>query len=58
VSPASDPRGPSAGSHRVLRGGSWDDDAFYFRATYRDYNLPEDRDDIDGFRSVLPTGQP
>jgi formylglycine-generating enzyme required for sulfatase activity len=54
-----DPRGPASGSARVLRGGSWHDDASYCRAAYRDANgMPSINyyDDI-GFRSVLPAGQ-
>ena len=38
---------------RVLRGGSWFDDAGLARAAYRsDYNPPRDRDDYIGFRVV------
>lgn len=35
VSPGSDPRGPSSGTYRVLRGGSWDSVAFYARCSNR-----------------------
>ncbi len=52
-----DPRGPSTGSIRVLRGGCWISDAFYCRAVYRYYADPTDRRNGMGFRSVLPPGQ-
>ena len=53
-----DPRGPSSGSNRVIRGGSWYSDAEYCRVAYRDYGYPGYRGIINGFRSVLPPGQP
>ena len=34
------PTGPSTGSHRVLRGGSWDSSACYCRTAYRYEDLP------------------
>ena len=53
-----DPRGPASGSFRVLRGGAWDDGAYYCRTAYRDFLDPWDYDDDDvGFRSVLPSDQ-
>jgi formylglycine-generating enzyme required for sulfatase activity len=53
-----DPRGPSSGSERVLRGGSWRNSANYSRLAYRDGNSPGLRWIGYGFRSVLPAGQP
>ena len=54
-----DPRGPTSGSYRVARGGSWsNDDAIICRAAYRDYGDPVLRGYHVGFRSVLPPGQP
>ena len=40
----------SASAHRVIRGGSWSDDARYVRAAYRDHVEPSDRNDDLGFR--------
>ena len=52
-----DPRGPTSGSYRVLRGGSWIIYAEYCRAATRGYNPPTNsRNDV-GFRPVLPPGQ-
>jgi len=53
-----DPRGPTSGSGRVVRGGGWSGNAIGCRVAYRnDYGWP-DYDDYDiGFRSVLPPGQ-
>jgi len=52
-----DPRGPAAGSYRVLRGGGWRFIACYCRAAYRYHILPSSRYIYLGFRSVLPAGQ-
>ena len=45
-----DPRGPSSGSLRVYRGGSWLNDARGARASYRNYGVPSDRYYVLGFR--------
>ena len=47
------PTGPSSGSNRVLRGGSWGYDARNCRVSYRDPDYPSDRYDDCGFRVVL-----
>ena len=51
-----DPRGPSSGSTRMLRGGSWETYAFYCRVASRTDGDPVDADSSNGFRSVLPAG--
>ena len=38
-----DPRGPINGSDRVIRGGSWDNNARLLRSSNRDYDRPDDR---------------
>ncbi len=57
-SPSSDPRGPSAGSDRVFRGGSWYYLAWRCRVSSRGSFWPGIRYSYFGFRSVLPPGQP
>jgi len=50
--PSRNTQGPSSGSYRVLRGGSWFDVTFYLRAASR-YNLfPAGTIFYDGFRCV------
>jgi formylglycine-generating enzyme required for sulfatase activity len=49
---AIDPRGPSAGSYRVNRGGGWDDIAVICRSAYRISDAPGFRYDDLGFRLV------
>ncbi len=51
-STARNPTGPSSGSHRVLRGGSWDCSATLVRAASRFTSTPDIRDGILGFRCV------
>ena len=55
-----DPRGPSSGPGRVVRGGSWRDDAVHCRVALRIPLSPGNgiNDGGLGFRSVLPPGQP
>ncbi len=48
------PQGPSSGSNRVIRGGSWYNVARHMRAAYR-YNFsPDDRRNHLGFRLASP----
>lgn len=52
-----DPKGPSSGSERVFRGGSWYDSAGVCRSADRYYNAPDFQTDCFGFRLVLSPGQ-
>jgi formylglycine-generating enzyme required for sulfatase activity len=49
-----DPRGPSSGSDRVIRGGSWNGGARDVRSSFRIYIGPSDRINYLGFRLVRP----
>jgi formylglycine-generating enzyme required for sulfatase activity len=51
-SPVDDPQGPRTGKVRVRRGGSWQTWAFYCRASFRNWNTPETRYPLVGFRVV------
>ena len=55
-----DPRGPTSGSSRVIRGGGWDYFAGDCRVAFRFFSslIPGGRGNFLGFRSVLPPGQP
>ena len=46
--------GPASGANRVLRGGSWIDNAPYCRSTDRDWDCPDCGSNQSGFRLVLP----
>ena len=50
ISPGVDPTGPTTGSDRVLRGGSWSINAFYARSALRINNTPSFRVSFYGFR--------
>jgi len=53
-SPQTNPRGPTTGTYRVLRGGGWLSDAYHCRVAYRgDIFWPGGRDPNYGFRVVL-----
>jgi formylglycine-generating enzyme required for sulfatase activity len=52
-SPTDDPQGPADGQHRVLRGGSYLDDAWIARCAFRDGCDPYFVDDDYGFRVVV-----
>ena len=49
-SPINNPIGPSSGSYRVRRGGSWGNFATFCRVAYRGHNDPTDADIFYGFR--------
>ena len=59
-SPSRNPQGPSSGSYRVFRGGSWDDNTFdsswvfNLRVAYRNYSIPSVTFNLNiiGFRCV------
>jgi formylglycine-generating enzyme required for sulfatase activity len=53
-----DPTGPSEGSNRVLRGGSWTSDASLCRASHRLWDPPVQRHRDRGFRIVKPVSYP
>jgi len=48
-----DPAGPTSGSYRVLRGGSWDDFSNNCRSAFRLTFNPDSRNYSIGFRVVL-----
>ena len=48
-----DPKGPSSGSDRVIRGGSWFNVVRNCRLSYRSLNSPDFRDDDLGLRLAL-----
>jgi formylglycine-generating enzyme required for sulfatase activity len=52
-SPQTDPQGPSSGSSRVLRGGSWYNKASDCRVSHRDGDGPGIRRNGSGFRLAL-----
>jgi sulfatase modifying factor 1 len=52
TSSSPDPTGATAGTRRVIRGGSWLDDSSSLRASYRVRELPTYHDALVGFRCV------
>jgi formylglycine-generating enzyme required for sulfatase activity len=54
-SPQTNPKGPSSGSYRFLRGGSWNNYGWYCRSATRNYYAPSARFYIIGFRLVVPS---
>jgi formylglycine-generating enzyme required for sulfatase activity len=52
-----DPRGPTSGSDRVVRGGGWGGNAIDCRTANRGISYPAGSFSDFGFRSVLPPGQ-
>jgi len=54
VNQLNNPTGPSSGTYRVLRGGSWYDDDWRIRSAYRDRSSPVSRNYCGGFRCAFP----
>jgi formylglycine-generating enzyme required for sulfatase activity len=48
------PQGPATGSDRLIRGGSWYDDAHFLRSDFRHQYDPADFIHLIGFRCVIP----
>ncbi len=48
--PSKNPSGPESGSNRVIRGGSWNNDADNCRSAYRNNRSPGNRNNNLGFR--------
>jgi formylglycine-generating enzyme required for sulfatase activity len=57
-SPGTDPKGPSTGAFRVLRGGGWGDSARFLRSASRSYNAPDSRPGDLGFRLAFSPSHP
>ena len=57
-SPLNNPKGPTTGQSRVLRGGTWFFDAGILRAAYRTYSSPGERNSSTGFRCVSGASVP
>jgi formylglycine-generating enzyme required for sulfatase activity len=57
-SPTIDPRGPSAGPSRALRGGGWSNGAKYLRSSYRGRYSPGSRGIYRGFRLAFSSNPP
>jgi len=58
TSPVTNPPGPSSGTFRVLRGGSWSNYGFYLRCAYRYSYNPGDSSDGIGFRIARISTRP
>ncbi len=52
-SPEHNPQGPSSGTNRVLRGGSWFNPEEHCKVTFRNYDSPDIKDDFSGFRLAM-----
>jgi formylglycine-generating enzyme required for sulfatase activity/triacylglycerol esterase/lipase EstA (alpha/beta hydrolase family) len=55
-SPSSNPPGPTSGTYKALRGGSWYNSWHYLRVADRNIDYPADRYDSIGFRCAAPPG--
>ncbi|MBQ9363136.1 MAG: SUMF1/EgtB/PvdO family nonheme iron enzyme [Bacteroidaceae bacterium] len=52
-SPSKDPQGPSSGTYKVCRGGSWDDDYKFCQPSYRSRRAPDYKANVLGLRLAL-----
>jgi formylglycine-generating enzyme required for sulfatase activity len=52
-SPERNPINEKEGQYRVVRGGSWDSDASFLRASFRGWRDPDSHTDFVGFRCAL-----
>lgn len=50
ISPGSNPQGPATGTHRVMRGGSWDFEGDFLRSAFRSGGVPANWSGYVGFR--------
>jgi formylglycine-generating enzyme required for sulfatase activity len=57
LAPMRDPRGPTTGELRVVRGGSWRNHAGTCRSAYRNAFVPHNRDAATGFRVAASLGR-
>lgn len=55
--PSVDPQGPESGELKVRRGGSWHTWALYARSAFRNWNTPQTRYTLLGFRLLRETGE-
>ncbi|WP_208610560.1 caspase family protein [Trichlorobacter thiogenes] len=53
-SSSKNPQGPSSGTQRVIRGGSWYSNLPYLHTSFRQYEAPESRLNFLGLRLVAP----
>ena len=53
-SPTEDPQGPATQTARVTRGGHWENPADDVRSAYRDYVIPYNKFNTQGFRLIRP----
>jgi len=56
--PVTNPKGPTEGAQRVLRGGSWNNNASNCRSAYRNRNDPSNRNNNIGFRVACVPASP
>ena len=55
--PQTDPKGPTSGTGRVLRGGSWGSNESFCRLSGRDSSSPTNQQNGNGFRLVFTAGK-